>query len=162
MKTSPRFLQHTRPRRVVLWGAVAVLFVTVSSGVAMAQKPPPDGTVTLGAGTFSLSGKVVGHPLTIGQSSTLLVTVKNPTTSSLRVTALSARSVSIFNKTCKGAWVQVRRYAASATLGAFVPAKSTRSIRMSIRLANIPGVNQDGCKNIKLPLVLSGQGVMIP
>ena len=161
MKTSPRFLQHTRPRRVVLWGAVAVLFVSVSSGVAMAQKPP-EGPVTLGTSTFSLSAKVVGHPLTIGQYSTLLVTVKNPTTSSLRVTALSARSVSIFNKTCKGAWVQVRRYAASATLGALVPAKGTRSIRMSIRLANVAGVNQDGCKNVKLPLVLSGQGVMIP
>lgn len=162
MKTSPRFLHHTRPRRVVLWGAVAVLFMTISGGVAMAQKPPPEGPVTLGTGNFSLSAKVVGHPLTIGQYSTLLVTVKNPTTASMRVTSLSARSVSIFNKTCKGAWVQVRRYAANATMGALVPARGTRSIRMSIRLANIPGISQDGCKNINLPLVLSGQGVMTP
>jgi hypothetical protein len=162
MKTLPRFLQHTRPRRVVLWSAVAVLLVTVVGGVAVAQKPPPEGKVTLGNSTFSLSGKIVGHPLTIGQYSTLLVTVKNSTSASLRVTALNARSVSVFNKTCKGAWLLVRRYAANAALGALVPAKSTRSIRMSIRLANLPGVNQDGCKNIKLPLVLSGQGVTGP
>jgi hypothetical protein len=162
MKTSPRFLQHTRPRRVVLWSAVAVLLVAVVGGVAVAQKPPPEGKVTLGNSTFSLSGKIVGHPLTIGQYSTLLVTVKNPTTSAIRVTALNARAVSVFNKNCKGAWIQVRRYAASATLGALVPAKGQRGVRMSIRLANIPGVNQDACKSLKLPMVLSGQGVTLP
>jgi hypothetical protein len=138
---------------------VAALLVTTISGVALAQRPRDEGTFTLGSSTFQLSAKVVGRPLLIGQSSTLLVTVKNPTTSTIRVTALNARAVTVFNKNCKGSWIQVRRYAANAALGALVPPKGQRSIRMSIRLANIPGVNQNACQGLKIPLILTGQGV---
>lgn len=158
---------HTRKARVLFWSvAASLVLLVVAGGIALAlpsQRPPHDDVVRLGSGTtFTLSAKMVGAPLRIGNSSTLLVTVKNPSASAMRVTSLNARAVSIFNQKCKGAWIQVRRYTASAALGAYVPPRTTRTVRLTIRLANIPGVNQDACKNVNLPIVLSGQAVVIP
>ena len=167
MTGSTLSLRHTPQGRVLLWTvAASLLLLLIIGGVALAlpsQRPPRDDVVSIGSGTaFSLAAQVTSAPLRIGSASTLLVTIKNPSTQAMRVTSLNARAVSIFNQKCKGAWIQVRRYSASATLGALVPARSTRTLRLAIRLTNLPSVNQDACKNVTLPLVLSGQAVMIP
>lgn len=166
MTGSLRTLRHTRKGRVLLWGAVAGLLVVVGvGGAALArpsQRPPADGVIKLGDSSFTLSAKLVGAPLSIGHSSQLLVTVKNPSTSAIRVTSLSGRAVSIFNQKCRGAWIQVRKYTASSALGAYVPARSSRNLRLTIRLVNTPTTNQDACKNTNVPLVLTGSAVVIP
>ena len=163
MKRLAVSLWRTRRNRVALWSAALGLVLAGVGGAALAlpSQRPPDGTaVTLSGADFTLTGHVA-KPLVIGHMGILIVTIHNFYPVPIRVTDIQVRAVSLFHGGCHGAWIQARRYLASAKKGTFVPSRAQRSVRLPIHLVNVSGVNENACQHLSVPLRLIGHAVTV-
>lgn len=174
--------QHDRRRRVVLWSAVfltlsLLLILTVRShlnprregatGHATSSTLPSapiisgGGGRTIGAGTaprmgFTMTARLTGGPLRLGEARTLRVILDNPAPWPMRVMSIGVTPQRPTLTGCQASWVHVGRHLASDGPALIVAARHVGHIDLSIGLVDLPSTNQDACKGARFPLVLAG------
>jgi hypothetical protein len=168
---------------VPLQVAVGAAALAVVAGIGYGVYTGVEGATSTGAGT-----KVLGEHLTApatpsdtnpvsldvrgaldgdlrpGVDRTLTVVVTNPNPVDVDVTSVEAsvgaptggvRDARL--PSCDAAWVTTERFA-SDTSPLVAPANGEVSLRLSVRLDNLPAVDQDNCKTATFPITLAAAG----
>lgn len=106
--------------------------------------------------TLTLKAKVLQGPLIPGVTRPLKVTMSNPLNQRLKVTAVTVKPGKPPVSACKKSWVKTTSFKASKKKKPIiVKPRGKAKLKLSVQLKNLGSVNQDACKNIRIPLKLN-------
>lgn len=124
-------------------GATAVTKVPTASGLSAKKK-------------LSLKAAVLQGPLIPGVRRPLKVTLSNPLNERLKVTAVKVTPGSPPVAGCSKSWIKTTSFKATKKKKPItVKPRGKATLMLSVELTNLSTVNQDACKNIRIPLKLS-------
>jgi hypothetical protein len=124
-------------------GASTTTKVPTASGLSSKQK-------------LTLKAKVLQGPLIPGVTRPLKVTMANPLRQRLKVTAVTVTPSKPAVSACKKSWVKTTSFKASKKKKPIiVKPRGKATVMLTVQLTNLSSVNQDACKNTRIPLKLN-------
>jgi len=124
-------------------GAATTTQVPTATGLSAKQK-------------LSLKAKVLQGSLIPGTTRPLKVTMSNPLRSPLKVTAVTVTPGKPSVSACKQSWVKTTSFKASKKKKPIiVKPRGKATVMLTVQLTNLSSVNQDACKNTRIPLKLN-------
>jgi hypothetical protein len=153
LEAAPTRVTTAAPRPAATSGAPQVQVVVPEPQQGRAEAAAVRGTSVAGgegvtaAPVLHVTGAVAGD-VAPGVPATLVVTVENPSRTDARVTGVSADVVGVQRSgpgACSSSWYGIASYTGDLV----VPSGASRDVRLRVTLADLPDVNQDGCKGAR-------------
>lgn len=144
---------------VMVIGSVAVAltaadYVQSRLGASTVTKAPTAKGISARK-SLILKAKVLQGPLIPGVRRPLKVTMKNSLNQKLKVTAVTVTPKRPAAAGCQKSWVKVTSFKANKKKKPVVIKPRKRAtVMLKVQLKNLPTVNQDACKNTRIPLKL--------
>lgn len=125
------------------------------SGAAEATLAPP---APSGASVLTFTAAPLEESFTIGETGNLIVTVTNQADQPVLLESLQVDVLPPPSSACRSEWFAVQPYAVEDDAPITVPAGDSARVRLPYTMVDLVETNQDACKGVTLPLVITGSG----
>jgi hypothetical protein len=135
-------------------GQQAAAAPLISSSAEATLAPPAPAASSM----LSFAAAPLEESLTIGETGSLVVTVTNTADQPILVESIRVEVLPSAGSACRPEWFAVRPYAVEDHAPIRVPAGDSARVRLPYTMVDLVETNQDACKGITMPLLITGTG----